>query len=226
MQNRLNEVKLPNWCFAEIWYREMTDLRDRIRTRLRELSKSARRASLDGGLTSDAIRNVLRTKSRNPRRDTLEGIARGLGWTLEELLELPSSGNVSALERAVQNVPLISWVKAGDLTETEDPYAVGDAADYVAVTHQRKTLIALKVNGQSMNRVAPEGSIVIVDYADKTLVSGRYYVVKLGNQATFKRYRSEPARLEPDSTEPHETVFIRSETEVVGRVIQVINELG
>lgn len=204
----------------------MTDLREKIRSRLRELSKSARRASLDGGLTSDAIRNVLRTKSRNPRRDTLEGIARGLNWTLEELLELPSAGNVSAIEKPVQNVPLVSWVMAGRLTETEDPYAVGDAADYIAVTHQLNTLIALKVNGQSMNRVAPEGSTVIVDYADKSLESGRYYVVKLGGDATFKRYRSNPDRLEPDSTEPHETVFIQSEIEVVGRVIQVINELG
>lgn len=204
----------------------MADLRDRIRARLQELGKSARRASMDGGLTSDAIRNVLRSKSRNPRRDTLEGIARGLDWTLEDLLELSQSGNVRTLDRPVQEVPLISWVRAGELTETVDPYAVGDAADYVPVTHQRNTLIALRVQGQSMNRVAPDGSVVIVDYADKTLTAGQYYVVKLDDRATFKRYRATPDRLEPDSTEAHETVFIHNEIEVVGRVIQVINQLG
>lgn len=203
----------------------MTDFRERVVARLKEIGKSARRASLDGGLTPDAIRNVLRAKSRNPRRDTLEGIARGLDWTMEELLELAPSGNVSHVEGPVYEVPLISWVAAGELSETSDPYLVGDAEEYVPVTHKRRTLIALRVHGASMNRVAPEGSIIIVDYADKTLVSGLYYVVKLGGEATFKRYRGDPPRLEPDSTEAFDTVFIDRETDVVGRVIQVITKL-
>jgi SOS-response transcriptional repressor LexA len=204
----------------------MTDLKDRIRDRLSEIRKSARRASMDGGLTPDAIRNVLRSKSRNPRRDTLQGIARGLDWSLEELLELPSGGNISRTDAPIIDVPLISWVQAGGLTETSDPYAVGDAEDFIPVTHNRSTLIALRVIGSSMNRIAPEGSLIIVDYADKTLISGQYYVLKHDGQATFKRYRSNPDRLEPDSTDAHETVFIRGETEVVGRVIQVVNKLS
>lgn len=207
-------------------YRAMTDLKDRIRTRLAELRKSARRASIDGGLTPDAIRNVLRSKSRNPRRDTLEGIARGLNWSLEELLELATAGNVDRTEEPVIDVPLISWVQAGELTETSDPYVVGDAEDFIPVTHNRNTVIALRVVGSSMNRVAPEGSLIIVDYADKVLVSGRYYVVKHDGQATFKRYRTNPDRLEPDSTDAFDTVFINGEVEVVGRVIQVINRLA
>ena len=207
-------------------YRKMMDLRDRIKNRLKEIRKSARRASIDGGLTPDAIRNVLRSKSRNPRRDTLQGIARGLEWSLEELLELPSAGNVGRADAPIVDVPLVSWVQAGALTETSDPYAVGDAEDFIPVAHKRNTLIALRVVGSSMNRIAPEGSLIIVDYADRTLVSGQFYVLKHDGQATFKRFRSDPARLEPDSTEPHDTVFIRGETEVVGRVIQVINRLA
>jgi SOS-response transcriptional repressor LexA len=207
----------------------MTDLKDRIRDRLEALNKSARRASIDGGLTPDAIRNVLRSKSRNPRRDTLEGIARGLDWSLEELLELPSGGTGGNVVRAgapIVDVPLISWVQAGVLTETLDPYALGDAEDLIPVTHTRRTLIALRVMGSSMNRVAPEGSLIIVDYGDKTLLSGQYYVLKHDGNATFKRYRSNPDRLEPDSTESFDTVFISREIEVVGRVIQVVNRLS
>jgi SOS-response transcriptional repressor LexA len=204
----------------------MTELRDRIQNRLKELGKSARRASLEGGLHRDAIRNILRTKSRNPRRDTLEGIARGLNWTMEELLELGGYGNVSHVDQPVFDVPLISWVAAGALGETIDPYEAGDAEEYVAVTHKRNTLIALRVHGASMNRVAPEGSLIIVDFADKVLISGQYYVVKLDGQSTSKRYRADPARLEPDSTEPQDTVFVNGEIEVVGRVILVVNKLG
>ncbi len=203
----------------------MSDFRERVITRLGEIKKSARRASLDGGLTPDAIRNVLRAKSRNPRRDTLEGIARGLNWSMEELLELGTSGNVSHADGPVYEVPLISWVAAGTLAESNDPYVVGDAEEYVPVTHRRRTLIALRVHGASMNRVAPEGSTIIIDYADKTLVSGLYYVAKLDGEATFKRYRADPPRLEPDSTEAFDTVFIDRETDVVGRVIQVITKL-
>ena len=58
------------------------------------------------------------------------------------------------------------------------------------------------------------------------LISGQYYVVKLDGQSTSKRYRADPARLEPDSTEPQDTVFVNGEIEVVGRVILVVNKLG
>lgn len=205
---------------------DMTDLRERIQQRLKEISKSARRASMDGGLHRDAIRNILRTKSKNPRRDTLEGISKGLNWSLEELLELPGHRNVSRIDQAVFDVPLISWVAAGALKETADPYEIGDAAEFIAVTHKRSTLIALSVEGASMNRIAPDGSVIIVDYADKIMISGQYFVVKLDGEATFKRYRADPARLEPDSTENFDTVFVKGEVDVVGRVIQVVNKLA
>lgn len=204
----------------------MTELRERIRGRLKEIGKSARRASLDGGLHRDAIRNILRAKSKNPRRDTLEGVAKGLDWSLEELLELAGHRALVHVPGPVVEVPVISWVEAGGLTDTYDPYEAGHAEEYVPVPHKRRTLIALRVHGTSMNRVAPDGSIIIVDFADKGLVSGQYYVVKHQGQATFKRYRADPARLEPDSTESHETVFVTGELEVVGRVVQVVTRLG
>jgi SOS-response transcriptional repressor LexA len=204
----------------------MTDLRDRIRGRLKDIGKSARRASLDGGLHRDAIRNILRAKSKNPRRDTLEGVARGLVWSLEDLLELTGHRELGHVEQPVVEVPVISWVEAGALTDTSDPYEAGHAEEYVPVPHKRRTLIALRVHGTSMNRVAPEGSVIIVDFADKALVSGQYFVIKHQGQATFKRYRAGPSRLEPDSTESHDTVFIDGEIEVVGRVIQVVTRLG
>ncbi len=203
----------------------MYDIKKRIEDRLAEIGKSARRASFEGGLHRDAIRNILRAKSKNPRRDTLEGIARGLNWTMEELLDLPGQPNVSNFDKPIFDVPLISWVTAGELRETSDPYEAGDAEQHIPVSHKRNTLIALRVHGNSMNRVAPEDTLIIVDYADKYLISGRYYVVKLDVKATFKRYRGDPNRLEPDSTEDFDTFFVDKELEVVGRVIQTINRL-
>lgn len=78
-----------------------------------------------------------------------------------------------------------------------------------------------------MDRIAPEGSVIIIDYGDRDLIDGRYYVFRLSNggDATFKRYRANPTRLEPNSTQPHETIFPEESVEVIGRVIQVVQEI-
>lgn len=203
----------------------MIDLSDRIKMRLQHLCKSARRASIDGGLSPDAIRNVLRAKSRNPRRDTLEGIARGLDWSLEALLELPSAGTAPQSDIPVLRVPILGWVQGGSLTETTTPEIMENVDGYINVANSRETLIALRVTGSSMNRIAPDGSVIIVDIADKSLVAGRYYVLKYDDQVTFRRYRAGPYRLEPDSTEPHDSLFPDHAVGVVGHVTQVINHL-
>ena len=86
------------------------------------MGKSARRASLEGGLTQDAIRNILREKSKNPRRDTLEGIARGLDWDLDELLQNSYSEPVYHSKTAIQSVPIISWIDAESVLSPRQKY--------------------------------------------------------------------------------------------------------
>jgi len=80
-----------------------------------------------------------------------------------------------------------------------------------------------------MNRLAPEGSILIVNRADSTLLDGRYYVFALdGGQATFKTYRRDPERLQPYSTNPdHMSIPIEQHADlyVFGRVRRVIQEV-
>ncbi len=121
-------------------------------------------------------------------------------------------------------VPLISWVEAGMLREVADPYEAGCAEEYFAMNYKRGSLIALRVHGESMNRLAQDGSIIIVDYEDRDLVSGKLYVFKTEDgEAAFKRYRSDPVRFEPVSTEEHEIIFPTGDWFVVGRVVEVRN---
>lgn len=125
-------------------------------------------------------------------------------------------------ENPVQYVPLISWVEAGELSEVADPYEPGSAEEHIAMQYKRGSLIALTVRGQSMNREAPEGSVIIVDFEDRDLVSGKLYVFKTEDgEASFKRYRDNPDRFEPVSTEEHETIFPKGNWFVVGRVVAV-----
>lgn len=120
-------------------------------------------------------------------------------------------------------VGLISWVQAGEMADIYDAYQPGDAEKWVDYPAKHTNMIALRVKGTSMNRISPEGSIIIIDLQDRELSSNRLYVVKIDNQATYKRYRSNPPRLEPDSTDPHETIFLNGgNIQIVGRVVRTV----
>ena len=80
--------------------------------------------------------------------------------------------------------------------------------------------IALRVEGDSMDRISPPGSLILVDLTDKALVPNACYIITDGDsQATYKRFRSNPPRFEPVSTNPsHQPIFPDGEPAVIGRV--------
>lgn len=138
----------------------------------------------------------------------------------------PQLSNVVNDVGRITLAPLISWVQAGELEEAVDPYNVGDFEDEVAIEYERQTVLALRVKGSSMNRVAPDGAIIVIDYSQQDLVPEKFYVVRVGHEATVKRYMLEPTRFEPFSTEPdHPIVFPSDELRVVGRVVRVVTSL-
>lgn len=200
----------------------MPPLARRIKDRIEQLGLNPRKAALDAGLQEDAIRNILRGRSQSPRGKTLAAIAVALDWSIQELL---GQGNVIERHVPMASVPIISWVEAGSFAEAADPYEPGDREKEIQVPSTSNTLIALIVRGNSMNRVAPNGSTILVDYSHRELMPGKYYVIKNGEEATFKRYRSNPDRFEPDSTEEHEIIFPKDAITVVGQVVRVIHDL-
>ena len=80
--------------------------------------------------------------------------------------------------------------------------------------------VALKVVGDSMDRISPPDSIIYVDRKDKVLVPNACYVISNGDgEATYKRFRPNPMRFEPVSTNPaHEPIYPTREPLIVGRV--------
>jgi SOS-response transcriptional repressor LexA len=86
-------------------------------------------------------------------------------------------------------VPLISWVAAGSWRDVADPYPAGMGEALVPVTCRTgPNAYALRVQGDSMEPVFPNGSIIIVDPAAEPR-QGSYVVVRLdeAEQATFKQ---------------------------------------
>ena len=123
----------------------------------------------------------------------------------------------------VRHVPVIGLVAAGNWRE-----AIGDTDEYTMSAVGGKNTFGLRVSGDSMDKIVPDGSIVLVDPDQSDLHDGRYFVVQNEEgDATFKQYRADPARLEPvSSNSEHQTLLLgRSPFKVVGRVIGATQNL-
>lgn len=125
--------------------------------------------------------------------------------------------------------PLYSWVSAGRMISQEG-LRKSDVKKYVLADGLPKgDWIVLTVDGDSMDRVAPDGSFIFVNKSDQRLINDKFYVFGTPDgEATFKRYRTgNPPRLQPFSTNPdHETIVPTGEITVLGRVGRVIHDLS
>lgn len=141
---------------------------------------------------------------------SLDWLKRGIGAgpgeseaeTVQHIVEVPLLGQISA---GVLKLDDLSGQQVG--TITVGPLPAGD-------------WLALEVDGDSMDRISPEKSIIILNRRDKRLVpNGCYVIADEDGSATYKRYRPNPDRFEPVSTNPvHEPIFPDQMPPVVGRV--------
>jgi hypothetical protein len=129
---------------------------------------------------------------------------------------------------ALRTIPLLGKVSPGRLLATEQISAEDVERVMTFADLPDGNWVALWVEDDSMNRVAPPRALILVNLSDKELVNGKYYVfIGLSGKASFKLYRSNPARLESQSTNPeHETVFPDRELVVVGRVHRAVIDLA
>lgn len=120
----------------------------------------------------------------------------------------------------VRSIPIIGQVAAGAWQEAVQnaSHTIPAPADTVP-----KRAFGLRVQGDSMDLVVPDGGTVIVDPDDKALFPKSYYVIlNAGGEATFKQFLADPARLAPCSSNPAYKDIMMGSGEaftVVGRVI-------
>lgn len=131
---------------------------------------------------------------------------------------------IEDFEAPVTPVPLISWVSAGALRAPDIPV---DDDSYSIIIREpgldpRGDWIALRVEGDSMNRVSPHGSVIFVDRKNRKLVARGFYVIGDGEGgSTFKRYMP-PNTWEPYSTNDQHKPFVLKpgmEPDIIGRVM-------
>lgn len=149
----------------------------------------------------------------------LRGISRAASryakaFRVSEAWLLTGEGETSS-ERIV---PLLAWVSAGAMLQEE-------IADEALGTIEVSGLpdgdwIALQVKGDSMDRISPPDSVILVNRQNRRLVANACYVIDDGHgNATYKRFRPNPMRFEPVSTNTeHEPLFPDNEPTIIGRV--------
>lgn len=186
-----------------------------IKSRLKGLKASQLALGEAMGLPPARVTEMLNGSRKVSIAEAIE-MARFLRTSLQEMLYRLGYDAPPGAE-----VPLVSWVAAGQLASAD---AVLDAEDCERIPvpdlDPKGDWIALQVQGDSMDRISPPDSIIVVDRKDRKLVPNACYVIGDGEGgATYKRFRSGPMRFEPVSTNPaHEPIFPDNTPKIIGRV--------
>lgn len=220
---------------------QVSEILERIEGRLDELGLSPAEASSRVAGHKDLLRNFRRSIERGSETGlsipSAVELAKLLGvsvqWLLTgEQLEPPAE---AAPTHALIYAPLISWVSAGHLLQPDHVEELLTAKQ-VAFPDLDKSgqWIALRVVGDSMDRISPPDSIIAVNLADRRLVPNGCYIFADGDGgATYKRWRPADHRnrysqIAPVSTnKTHQPIFMKDGQEpvVIGRVRRSILEM-
>ena len=176
----------------------MDRLRDSVFKLLKIKGLTQSQLAKKAGVSSQAINQFLSGKTKEVKADTLIGIARAFGVSVEDLKAGKNSlPNVARVSDVVYPVPLISWVAAGTWSEVSDNYPPGFGEEMVPCPIKGGPhTFALRVKGDSMLPDYPDGSVIVVD-PDVSPLNNDDVVVRLNSdmEATFKRLKVDGSRM-------------------------------
>lgn len=202
----------------------------RVAARRKTLRLSQAELAALVGMKQQGIDSIERGEVKRPRM--LRELAHVLKTTQEWLLYQRGPETAGESLPDVTWVPQISWISAGQLASANADLPVEDMPLLAFVDLGRGEFFALRVQGDSMDRVSPEGSIIVVNRADRELVAGKCYVFAIRGETTYKAWRpgrsGEPPYLEPLTTNTalNKPIFFKGKSPpVVGRVYRSIIDL-
>lgn len=207
---------------------EKNELRQRIKARLAELDLSPiEAAKAIPGLERNFIRDFLEGKKQSFSASKQPLVAAALQWTVADLVGPPPRRTSPGAPKLTM-VPLLDRVTAGRLRSPASQIPIEDVPLLAFADLGRGEYFALTVDGDSMDRYSPEGSIIVINKADRSLVNGRCYVFSVKGETTYKMWQGGTnPHLAPFSTNPlNKPVFFKPrDLEVIGRVKRTILDL-
>ena len=185
--------------------------------RLRE-AKDMTRAELAGltGFSASRIVKLERNEARLKVED-LAVFARALDCRPEDLVA--AEGQVA---EPVFRAPIV------DVSELVDLDRVAAQAPHGSVPLDEPVAraVAVPMLDNSMDRIAPLGSLLVLDRDDRQLVDGEVYLVRYDGRFFCRRWRAQPPGLVPDSVESgHPELACDVQPQVIGRLIVVIRKV-
>ncbi|WP_176086282.1 XRE family transcriptional regulator [Martelella sp. HB161492] len=188
---------------------------ERIQAEARAKKISLRQLALRADFGPDLFRDWKRGKANMPSLDTIGRIANILGCSAGWL----AYGEPSPGRKIL--VPVVSFISAGKLAEPNG--ATVRSQEYIELPEnslRNGNWIALRVEGDSMDLYSPPGSIIFVNRNECEAIDGGFYVFATDDgDATYKRFRQDPDRLEPESTNrEHKTIYPTNPLTIIGRV--------
>ena len=153
----------------------------------------------------------------------------------DEVLGFDTSNIVEIHPMTSLTLPIYSHLFAGmpDGAE-EDIIGNIDIPDRIANKYGRKNLLAIKVEGDSMNKVILDGMIAVVNTDDTEVKNGDVYAVIVNGYANTLKHvyqYSDHIRFEPDSFNPANKPFSYKNDEdisikIIGKLVYIAQDLG
>lgn len=117
------------------------------------------------------------------------------------------------------DVPLVSWVSAGEMALDDGLVDLTDFPTVAGIDLPAGEYIALRVDGPSMNKISPPDSIIFVNTSDRRLVmNGCYVIADETGAATYKRYRpNDDPQFQPASYDDIDPPRLEGAIRIIGR---------
>lgn len=202
------------------------EIRYVLKKLIEENNESPYSLSLKVGVTQPTIHRIITGETPEPKDGTVTKLSRFFGVTNDQMRGRVSleRSNISDGPDIRGQVPLISWVKAGNWCNSPDLFNPGEADEFYPTTAKvGKNAYALLVDGDSMEPKFPHGCIIIVDPA-KHAENGSFIVVRESESdaATFKQLYFDGSRKYLKPLNPRYPLMeLREETVICGVVVKM-----
>lgn len=196
-------------------------LAERVKQKRTELGLTQTEAAELAGIRQQSWQSIEDGKTLKPRN--IVGIARALRCDADWLMNGGAFKKISEVNS--RRVPLISYVQAGSLAETQPIEALDGDFEYILTDSDLSEFsFGLRIEGDSMEPDFKDGDVIIVD-PELEPAPGEFVVAKNGsNQATFKKYR--PTYTDMKGCQHFELVPLNDDYPVINSDLQPLVIIG